>query len=64
MTKVKLKYGNGYMKIEMEGHTDTKVCAGLSAIIQTAALGLERIAKDHPQHVKLEVEVNETNRTV
>ena len=47
------------MTIEVEGHAmyDAHgrdiVCAGVSAILQTAVLGLEAIAENYPGHVQV-----------
>ena len=45
-TKINIIKGNGYMKIEIDGHNeDTITCAGISAIIQTCELGLKALAE-------------------
>jgi uncharacterized protein YsxB (DUF464 family) len=39
-----------------EGHTqEGRVCAAVSAITQTALLGLEEIARQHPDLVSVEI---------
>ena len=42
----------GKTMIEVEGHADKQACAAVSAIIQTAALGLEAVSKIKPNQVK------------
>ena len=45
ITKINIAKGDGYMKIEIDGHNeDDIVCAGISAIIQTCELGLKALA--------------------
>lgn len=62
MTKIRVTQANGRMVIEVDGHADYAphgqdiVCAGISAIMQTCALGLQAIADTYPTHVEFEVE--------
>lgn len=49
-----IHHEDGYMKVEANGHTDPIICSAVSAIIQTAVLGLNEIAKQYPDKVKLE----------
>lgn len=61
MTKITVVQSDGYMKIEVKGHANYAphgkdiVCAGISAIVQTCALGLQAIADMYSTHVKFEV---------
>ena len=44
-TEIKIFKADGEMKIEVKGHhKDPRVCAGISAIMQTCELGLLAIA--------------------
>ena len=49
---------NGKVTIKMDGHAghgkpgEDIVCAGVSAIIQTALLGLNEISNNYPNHVR------------
>ncbi len=49
------------MQVKVSGHADYAekgkdiVCAGVSAIVQTAVLGLQAIAEKYPRHVKVTV---------
>jgi hypothetical protein len=51
--------GDGSTSIEVTGHEghvlDGRVCAAVSAITQTALLGLEEIARQHPDLVSIEI---------
>lgn len=66
MTDVRVTMRDGYMAIEVDGHADYAphgqdiVCAGISAIIQTCALGLQAIAETYPDHVR--ITVNQTTK--
>jgi uncharacterized protein YsxB (DUF464 family) len=52
---------DGQMKIEAAGHANYAehgkdiVCAAVSAIMQTALLGLQAVAEQYPEHVLLEI---------
>jgi uncharacterized protein YsxB (DUF464 family) len=52
---------DGQMKVEAVGHANYAehgkdiVCAAVSAIMQTALLGLQAIAEQYPEHVSLEI---------
>lgn len=58
MIKINIKENQkeGKYSIIVEGHTETQVCAGVSAIMQTASLGLQAIAQNYPNNVKFERE--------
>ena len=43
--KITIVKGDGFMQITVEGHNkDPKICAGISAIMQTTEAGLELLA--------------------
>jgi uncharacterized protein YsxB (DUF464 family) len=51
---------DGSLHLSVEGHAnlgaDGRVCAAVSAVTQTALLGLEELARQHPGHIDLEIE--------
>jgi uncharacterized protein YsxB (DUF464 family) len=59
MININVDQKNGEMTISIKGHANYDqygkdiVCAGVSAIAQTAVLGLESIAENYPDHVKI-----------
>ncbi len=59
MIHVRAHLSEGLTRIEVEGHEghveDGRVCAAVSAITQTALLGLEQIAAAHPGLVQVEI---------
>lgn len=59
MIRIRARLGDGHTSIEVDGHEghvlDGRVCAGVSAITQTALLGLEEIARQHPDLVSIEI---------
>lgn len=62
MIKIKYSAKPGEVVLNINGHANYAehgqdiVCAGVSAIIQSAILGLEEIAKNYPDYVKIEGE--------
>jgi uncharacterized protein YsxB (DUF464 family) len=56
---IRARLGDGRTLIEVEGHEDHaeqgRVCAAVSAITQTALLGLQQIAEQHPDIVSIEI---------
>ena len=47
---------NGEMEIYAVDHAeDPVVCAAISAILETAALGLQAIAEQYPDHVQIDI---------
>jgi uncharacterized protein YsxB (DUF464 family) len=56
---VRARLGDGRTSIEVDGHEghaeDGRVCAAVSAITQTALLGLEEVARHHPDLVSVEI---------
>ncbi|MFF9269082.1 ribosomal-processing cysteine protease Prp [Streptomyces rochei] len=59
MIHVRARLGDGRTVIEVDGHEghveDGRVCAAVSAITQTALLGLEAIAEQHPDLVSVDI---------
>lgn len=59
MIKVRARLGEGLASIEVSGHEehaeDGRVCAAVSAITQTALLGLEQVAQQYPDLVSVEI---------
>ena len=59
MIRIRARLGDGHTSIEVDGHEghvlDGRVCAAVSAITQTALLGLEQIAGQHPDLVSIEI---------
>lgn len=69
MTHVKVTMKSGHMTIEAVDHAgDPRVCAAISAILQTAVLGLEAIAAEHPQHLQVHIQpegaITDENQTL
>lgn len=59
MIHVRARLGDGRTSIEVDGHEehaeDGRVCAAVSAITQTALLGLEQVAQQHPDLVSVTI---------
>ncbi|MGI5161398.1 ribosomal-processing cysteine protease Prp [Microbispora sp. CA-102843] len=59
MIHVRARLGAGLTSIEVEGHEghvqDGRVCAAVSAITQTALLGLQEIARQYPDLVSITI---------
>ncbi|MFI6594989.1 ribosomal-processing cysteine protease Prp [Nonomuraea sp. NPDC050536] len=59
MIRIRARLGDGHTSIEVDGHEghvlDGRVCAAVSAIAQTALLGLEQVAAQHPDLVSIEI---------
>jgi uncharacterized protein YsxB (DUF464 family) len=57
--RIRARLGDGHTSIEVDGHEghirDGIVCAAVSAITQTALLGLEQVAEQHPDLVSIEI---------
>jgi uncharacterized protein YsxB (DUF464 family) len=57
--QVRARLGNGRTVIEVSGHDEPavggRVCAAVSAITQTALLGLELVAQQHPDQVSVDI---------
>lgn len=59
MIRIHARLGDGRTVIEVSGHEEHaeggRVCAAISAITQTALLGLEAVAEQHPDLVSVEI---------
>ncbi|MFE7398844.1 ribosomal-processing cysteine protease Prp [Streptomyces sp. NPDC057557] len=59
MIRVHARLGEGRTLIEVDGHEehaeDGRVCAAVSAITQTALLGLEQVARQYPDLVSVDI---------
>lgn len=59
MIHVRARLGDGRTSIEVDGHEehaeDGRVCAAITAITQTALLGLEQYALQYPDLVSVEI---------
>ncbi|MEV5347195.1 ribosomal-processing cysteine protease Prp [Streptomyces achromogenes] len=59
MIRVRARLGDGRTSIEVAGHeehaVDGRVCAAITAITQTALLGLEQYALQFPDLVSVEI---------
>lgn len=59
MIRVRARLGDGRTLIEVDGHeghiVDGRVCAAVSAITQTALLGLEQVAQQYPDLVSVDI---------
>lgn len=64
MIHVRAIVADGLTSITVEGHEDNvqqgRVCAAVSAVARTALLGLEEIARLHPEFVSIEIHEEET----
>lgn len=60
MIRIVATLSNGRTSLTVEGHEDRaadgRVCAAVSAITQTALLGLEQVAHQHPDIVSIEIQ--------
>ena len=56
MTNITVRMRNGEMEIYAVGHAeDVAVCSSISAILETAVLGLQAVAETHPDRVSIEI---------
>ncbi|MFG2826107.1 ribosomal-processing cysteine protease Prp [Streptomyces sp. NPDC048434] len=59
MIRIRARLGDGRTSIEVDGHeehaADGRVCAAVSAITQTALLGLEQVAAQYPDLVSVDI---------
>ncbi|MER6942499.1 ribosomal-processing cysteine protease Prp [Nonomuraea sp. NPDC050790] len=59
MIRIRAHLGPGHTSIEVDGHEghaeQGRVCAAVSAIAQTALLGLQEIARQHPDLVSIQI---------
>ena len=62
MIRVRAHLGDGRFTLDVDGHEEHReggrVCAAVSAITQTALLGLDEIARQHPDLVSIEITEN------
>lgn len=60
MIQIRAQLAHGLTRLEVTGHEghaeDGRVCAAVSAITQTALLGLAAIAEQHPDLVTITIE--------
>lgn len=59
MIRISARLGDGRTSIEVVGHeehaAEGRICAAVSAITQTALLGLEEIARQYPDLVSVTI---------
>lgn len=59
MIQISARLGNGLTRIEVAGHEEHaqngRVCAAVSAITQTALLGLMAVAEQHPDLITIDI---------
>jgi uncharacterized protein YsxB (DUF464 family) len=56
MTQIKVTMRNGEMEIYAVGHAkDPIACASVSAIMETAVLGLQAVADLYPDQVQIKI---------
>lgn len=59
MIEIRARLGDGFTSVEVDGHEGHArggvVCAAVSAIVQTALLGLEEIARQNPDLVSIQI---------
>jgi uncharacterized protein YsxB (DUF464 family) len=57
--EIRARLGDGHTLLEVSGHeghaVDGRVCAAITAITQTALLGLEEYARQYPDLVSVEI---------
>ncbi|WP_435209569.1 ribosomal-processing cysteine protease Prp [Streptomyces sp. bgisy034] len=60
MIHIRARLSDGVTRLEVEGHEGHleggRVCAAVSAITQTALLGLEQVARMHPDLVSIDIQ--------
>lgn len=63
MIEVRALLGDGHTSIEVVGHEEHaaggRACAAVSAITQTALLGLEQVAQQYPDLVSVQITTEE-----
>lgn len=59
MIRVQAVLADGRFRLDVDGHEghaqEGRVCAAVSAVTQTALLGLEEIARQYPDLVSIEI---------
>ena len=62
MIRISADLGEGLFRLVVDGHEERaeqgRVCAAVSAITQTALLGLQAVAEEHPDIVSIEITEN------
>ncbi|MFF9279518.1 ribosomal-processing cysteine protease Prp [Streptomyces griseosporeus] len=60
MIRITARLSDGHTRLDVEGHEGHleggRVCAAVSAITQTALLGLEQVALQHPDLVSIDIQ--------
>lgn len=46
---------DGYLKIEAEGHTDTKICAVISTLLQSSVRYLQELEEQFPHDLSVHI---------
>lgn len=63
MIRISADLADGTFRLEVDGHEghseQGRVCAAVSAITQTALLGLQAVAEQHPDIVSIEIRSTE-----
>lgn len=54
MINVTCRIDGGDLTLDIKGHADSHICASVSAVAQTAILGLKALAKTHPEHITID----------
>jgi uncharacterized protein YsxB (DUF464 family) len=59
LIRITATLADGRTRLDVEGHEghveDGRVCAAVSAITQTALLGLQAVAEQHPDLVSIDI---------
>lgn len=55
MIAVTARLVDGVTEIRVDGHTESRVCAAITAITQTCLLGLQAYAAQHPDLVSMSI---------
>lgn len=59
-TKIEVTVGNdGYMKIEVKGHTESIVCASVSTLLQSSVRFLQELAEQYPEALQVTIKRND-----
>lgn len=57
MVRLDVRARDGYIELKASGHAgDKTICAAISAILQTAILGLQEIARQYPMEVEITIQ--------
>jgi uncharacterized protein YsxB (DUF464 family) len=56
VTEIEVTYdGDGYVKIEAKGHTQSVVCASVSTLLQSSVRFMQELAEQYPGDLKVNV---------